>query len=257
MSKLSAIAALALVSVLGGAACKDAPGGAAGASSATPAATGASSAAPAAPGQVSCDAVLTKLESIGKMDAAGKKILRAMCEGESQPVRACMLAASTMNDVDACDPHPFKTKDAPEPAAGDLVDLDLSTADPAWKGWVARGPKDAKVLADGVHGARIAATGMNAFDISFGPSKTRLADTRKGAEAGQKAMGSASKTTFLLDTADKLEWTTEVGASKSWRFSWNVKASGKDVTCSTGMMGAATETMVALLKASCASLRKK
>jgi hypothetical protein len=248
----SRFAVLALLSL---AACKDKK------SADEPAAASAAPSASAAPAEISCDAVVAKFESMDKIDADGKKMLGAMCADESQTVRACFLAAKTKKDLDACDPHPFKkAMDAaagPEVTAADLVEHDLSTADPAWKGWIAKGPKDAKVMADGVHGARIAANGINAFDITFGHKKTKLADTKKGIEAGAKIMGGSAKTSFVTDTKEKLEWVTEVGTSKSWHFSWNVKVSGKDVTCSSMPMGASTESLLAVLKASCESLHKK
>jgi hypothetical protein len=255
--KTIALSPLAVLALLSLAACKDKSGD-------TPAPSSSPSAAPAATAaaaaQVTCDAVVAHVASLdAKIDADGKKLFQALCEAKDQKIRGCMLAAATMKDLDACDPHPFKDalKGAPEPTAADLVETDLSTADPAWKGWVAKGPKDAKVMADGLHGARIAANGLNAFDVSFAPRKTKLADVKKGVETGQKIMGGTAKTTYTTDTADKLEYTTEISGSKIWRFTWNVKASGKDVTCSTGTMGASTETLLAVLKASCESLRKK
>jgi hypothetical protein len=137
-----------------------------------------------------------------------------------------------------------------------MVEIDLSTADPARKGWVANGPKDAKVLADGVHGARIAAKGMDAFDVAFGPAKTSLKDVKGGLQAGSKASG--SKITYTVDAPDKLEWTTEVGSSKSMNFVWNYKASGKDVSCLTNSgMGVSSDAMITQLKAACGTLHKK
>ena len=256
--KLRALPGLAVISLLALAACKDKdkPAGDTAAASVSGAAS--ASAAPAA--SVSCDAVLANIAAMdSKIDADGKKLFQALCESKSQPIRACMLAAKTMKDLDACDPHPFKDamKPAAEPTAADLVDMDLSTADPAWRGWVAKGPKDAKVMPDMLKGARIAANGLGAYDITFVPRKTKLADTKKGIEAGQKIMGSSTKTTYVTDTAEKLEWITEVGLTKVWHFTWNMKVSGKDVTCSVGTMGAASESMVALLKTGCESLRRK
>ncbi len=259
--KTISLTGLAVVLVVSLAGCKDKGGGDAPAASGSPSATPAATATAAA-AQVTCDAVVAHVASLdAKIDADGKKLFGALCEAKDQKIRSCMLAAASMKDLDACDPHPFKDamkgSAGPEPTAADLIDFDLSTADPAWKGWTAKGPKDAKVMADGLHGARIAANGMNAFDISFAPRKTKLADTKKGIEAGQKMVGATMKTAYLTDTADKLEWTTEVAGAKIWHFSYNMKASGKDVTCTAGMMGAATETMFALLKSSCDSLHKK
>jgi hypothetical protein len=147
------------------------------------------------------------------------------------------------------------TPSANAPAAA-MVEVDLSTADPAWKGWVMMGPKEAKVLADGVHGARVAANGMDAFDVAFGTGKPMLKTTKSGVEAGAKA--SSAKVTFTTDTADKLEWTTEVGSTKSYNFIWAIKASGKDMTCNTNAgMGVSSESMLAEIKAACGTLQKK
>jgi hypothetical protein len=252
--RLSTIA-LALLSL---AACKDKSGGDAPAASGSAAAP--ASATSVAVAAVSCDAVIANVATMTKVDDAGKKLFAAICEGEPQPVRACMVAAKTMKDFDACDPHPLKgamKSSAPELTAADLVDTDLSAADPAWKGWAAKGPKDGTVMADGVHGARIAAKRVDAFDVSFAPRKTKLADKKKGVQTGAKIMGDDVKITFVTDTADKLEWTTEVAGSKSWRFAMNLKVSGKDVTCTSGTMGAGTESLNALIESSCQSLHKK
>ncbi len=256
-------AVLALVSVASLACLPGCSDKSAGDSAASPGKSGApaATAAPSAAADVSCDAVIAKFESLGKVDADGTKLLTAMCAGQSQTVRSCIVAAKTMKDVDACDPHPFKgavgAQTGPEVTVADLVDLDLGAADPAWKGWAAKGPKDAKIMADGVHGARIAANGLNAYDIAFAQGKAKLADKKKGIETGRKIMGPDVKITYTADTADNLEWATEVSGTKVWHFARNVKASGKDVTCSAGTMGVMTETMLAVLKAGCDSLHKK
>jgi hypothetical protein len=259
MNKLLPALALALLSLP---ACNDKSGGDAATSSAAPGA--AASAAPTAVtvAVVSCDAVIAHVATLdAKMDDTGKKLFGALCEGEPQSVRACMVSAATMKDLDACDPHPFKgaakAGAGPELTAPDLVDVDLSSADPAWKGWAAKGPKDATVMADGVHGARIAAKRVDAFDISFAPRKTKMADTKKGVQTGAKIMGDGVKITFVTDSADKLAWTTEVSGSKVWRLSMNMKVSGKDVTCTSGTMGAGTESLNALFETACLSLHKK
>jgi hypothetical protein len=136
------------------------------------------------------------------------------------------------------------------------VEIDLGTADPAWKDWVVTGPKDAKVLADGVHGARVAANGMDAFDVAFGQGKPLLEDRKGGLQAGAKAGN--LKVTFTTDTADKLEWTTEVGSSKTFNFVMAYKASGKDVFCQTNSgMGVSSEALLAQLETACGTLHKK
>ena len=139
--------------------------------------------------------------------------------------------------------------------AAAMVEIDLSTADPAWKGWTVQGPKDAKVLADGVHGARVAANGMDAFDLAFTQGKSPMKDVKSGVEAGAK--GGNLKVTYGVDTADKLEWVTDVAGSKTHNFVWNYKASGKDVSCRTNAAMGTTEAMAAELKTACGTLQKK
>jgi hypothetical protein len=260
--KTTALAPFAVLALLSLAACKDKSGGDATAASGAPSASAATAAGTGtAAAQVTCDAVVAHVASLdAKIDADGKKLFGALCEAKDQKIRGCMLAAKSMKDLDACDPHPFKDAlkpSGPELTVADLVDTDLSSADPAWKGWAAKGPKEAKVMPDGVHGARIAATRVDAFDINFAQRKTKLADVKKGVETGNKIMGGTVKTTYTTDTADKLEYTSEISGSKIWRFTWNMKVSGKDVTCATGTMGASSETLLAVLKASCESLHKK
>jgi hypothetical protein len=146
----------------------------------------------------------------------------------------------------------------PAAAVGEMVEIDLSSADPVWKGWVAKGPKDAKVLADGVHGARIAANGMNAFDVAFAPAKTSLKDVKSGAEAAMKGSGGKLTVTFTVDTADKLEWKSDGYGTTTYNFVWNYKASGKDVSCLTNAaMGANSEAQLKQFKDACGTLTKK
>lgn len=145
---------------------------------------------------------------------------------------------------------------AAAPAAA-MVEIDLSTADPAWKGWVVQGPKEAKVLADGVKGARVAANGMDAFDLAFAQGKTVMKEVKSGVEAGVKGSGGSLKVTYTVDTADKLEWTTEVAGTKSYNFVWALKASGTDVSCRTNAAMGASEALVAQLKTACGTLKKK
>lgn len=249
MTRFASIAALLALSL---AACKGDPTGGS-------APTGSAAATTSKGAEITCDAVLAKIQSMTKVDDDGKKMLLALCAGQSQEVRACMVAAKTTKDLNACDPHPLaRPASAPAGAAPEEQgEFDLASADPAWKGWVAMGPKSAKVLADGVHGARIAANGMDAFDLTFAPAKTRLSDRKKGIQDGQKFAGASTKTTFLVDSSDKLEWVMEGSTFKAWNFVWNMKASGKDVTCASGPQGASSEARLAELKKACETLRKK
>lgn len=142
------------------------------------------------------------------------------------------------------------------PTAGaNVTEIDLATADPAWKGWTVQGPKDAKVLADGVHGARVAANGMDAFDLAFTQGKSPMKDVKSGVEAGAK--GGNLKVTYGVDTADKLEWVTEVAGTKVHNFVWNYKVAGKDVSCRTNAAMGTTDAMAAQMKTACGTLQKK
>jgi hypothetical protein len=182
--------------------------------------------------------------------------LLAACSKDSAPAAAGSAASVPSAPASIA---PAAPPAAPAPAAtAAMVEIDLGSADPAWKDWVVTGPKDAKVLADGVHGARVAANGMDAFDVAFGQGKPSLKDTKAGLQAGAKA--GSMKLTFTTDTADKLEWTTEVGATatKTFNFVIGYKASGKDVFCQTNSgMGVSSEAMLAQLKTACGTLHKK
>ena len=266
MNKLLPALALALLALP---ACKDKSGGDTATSSAAPAASAAPTGVTVA--VVSCGAVVAHVATLdGKMDDTGKKIFSAVCEGEPQSVRACMVSAVTMKDLDACGAHPFRSAAraragaGPELTAADMVDYDLSSADPGWKGWVAKGPKDALVEAalgkvDGVHGARIVAMQRDGFDISFTLRKTNLAEFKKGLQTAAKRLED-HKITIVTDTADKLVWTKEllmkgVSVNKVWILKMNMKVAGKDVTCQSG--GADTESLSALFETACLSLHKQ
>jgi hypothetical protein len=167
------------------------------------------------------------------------------------PSASSTAASTPSTPASAALPKPA----ASAPAAA-MVEIDLSSADPAWKGWVAQGPAGAKVLADGVHGARIAANGMDAFDVAFGQGKPLYKDIKSGLEAAKKS-GNV-KITITTDSADKLEWTVEAGSSKAYNFVWAIKASGKDMTCQTNSgMGVSSDAMLATLKTACGTLQKK
>ena len=260
MNKLLSLAIL--VPALAACDQKTEAGGAATASSGT-STTSANASAAAKTAATSCDDVLANLTKLAgdKPDPDGVTLIKAMCNEATPAVRACMAAAKTEKEFDACDPHPLKNamdkdKAAATPlSSADFVELDLSTADPAWKGWTAKGPKDAKVMADGVKGARIAANGMDAFDITFSSTKEKLVDMKKGAETGAKAGG--GKVDFTTDSADKLVWSIENGGSKRYFFAKNMKVGGKDVGCATGAMGVAKEDDLKAYEDSCASLAKK
>lgn len=234
-------------------------------STAAPSPSGAAlTAASAAPAKTAtCDEVVANIEKVSgsKADPDGLTLIKGMCNDATPAVRTCMATATTKSALDACDPHPLAKEMAKEGAKGaklssaDFVEHDLSTADPAWKGWTAKGPKDAKVMADGVKGARIAANGMDAFDISFTSTKEKLADLKKGAETAAKT--TSGKAEFSTDTADKLVWNIDNSGIKRFFFAQNMKVGGKDVGCGTGPMGVAKLEDLKVYEESCASLAKK
>jgi hypothetical protein len=160
--------------------------------------------------------------------------------------------------VPACKSENPAVKTAPSAeakAADDVVDHDLSAAGPTWAGWVAKGPKEAEVSATGENTARLVEPGMfDVFALDFTPTKGTMADVKEQHERSSKSMG--TKLTYLVDTPDKLEYTEELGNTKTWYLDWHMKVAGKDVTCSS-MKGARSEAAFAKLKAGCASLRKK
>jgi hypothetical protein len=147
--------------------------------------------------------------------------------------------------------------EAPAEKEVELVDTDLSTADPVWKGWTAKGPKDAKVMQDGVKGARIAQSGMDGLDVIFDQKKQDLKLLKKNLEIGAKNSNGETKHTFSKEEADELAWTTESYGSKSFNFQRNTKVAGKDVTCGGNpMMGFRSEAQVETARKICDSLAK-
>jgi hypothetical protein len=117
-----------------------------------------------------------------------------------------------------------------------MAEFDLSPAAANWKGWVAQGAKDGRVMVNGVNGARIAANGMDAFDVMFNPKKKDLKELKKNLEIGAAAAKGVMTITFTANTPDNLEWFTEANGVKRYGFTTNFKASGKDVSCSNNIM---------------------
>jgi len=199
--------------------------------------------------------VRMKLAALAAVSAlSGLALVACSKDSAAPPAASSSASAATTTNAPASAALPKPSASAPAPAA--MVEIDLSSADPAWKGWVVQGPKEAKVLADGVHGARVAANGMDAFDLAFGQGKPLYKDIKSGIEAAKKS-GNV-KITITTDTADKLEWTVEAGSTKAYNFVWAIKASGKDMSCQTNTaMGVTSEAMLAQLKTACGTLQKK
>jgi hypothetical protein len=144
-----------------------------------------------------------------------------------------------------------------EAAPAALVEIDLSPAGAAFKGWVAKGPADAKVMED-LGGARIATpkvAGPGTFDLGFKLGKEDLKKYKADFEKGAKAGGN-TKLTFTTDTADMIAWTSEVAGTKTYDFRMIQKSSGKDVTCYT-VTPRDNEADLKTVHDACASLEKK
>jgi hypothetical protein len=159
------------------------------------------------------------------------------------------------------------------PPAG-MVEYDLSTVDPKWKGWVIDGPPNAKVMLEGVTDARLAQAGqgmmasgppVDTLDISLKLEKASLDDEKAQLKSlkPHPSPGVTRKVTVITDTPDKLEWTdvyTRKGqVHTEYHFVMNFQASGQDATCRTLQlgMGAVSKDGLAQFEASCATLHKK
>ncbi len=152
----------------------------------------------------------------------------------------------------------------------EMVDHDLSSADPKWAGWTAKGPKDAKVLADGVQGARVAGKGPsildqkkggdNGFDIAFAWGKEDLKSLRTNLQKGaDNPIGDMKvKLTFTKEEPGLLEWTTEVGEVKSYNFVQHMSVEKTDITCKNNIMiGSGNEAEHKRVMDACKTLAKK
>ncbi len=156
---------------------------------------------------------------------------------------------------------------APEQPKVEMVDHDLSSADPKWAGWTAKGPADAKVMADGVAGARIAAKGPSildrkpggdeGFDIAFAwgkeDLKTQKENVKKGADSAKSTM------TIIKDEAGQLEYSLKgESGNTTYYFTLHMNVEKTDVSCKNGnMMGAGNEAEHKRLMDACKTLAKK
>lgn len=113
-------------------------------------------------------------------------------------------------------------------------------------------------MADGVKGARIAANGMDAFDLAFAPKTTDLAELEANVQKGADASNGEMKLTFSSDTPELLEWEADGYGSKRYNFVMNMKAGDREVTCKNNyMVGIASKEDLEAHKAACATLTKK
>jgi len=163
---------------------------------------------------------------------------------------------------------------APKPAEAakpvELADHDLSSADPKWAGWTVKAPAGAKVLADGAAGARVAGKGASildrspggdrGIDVAFAWGKQDLKELKANLEKGAAAQTGEYKSsyTWVKEDADTLEWTNEVGKTKSFNFVKHIKAEGQDITCKNNyMMGSGNEAEHKRAMEVCGTLAKK
>ncbi len=196
-------------------------------------------------------------------------ILFAACDGGSKeaPGGASSGAASSAKPAASASAS-AKPAEAPPPAAVEMAEHDLASADASWKGWSASGPKDAQVMADGVKGARIAAKGPslmdrkpggdNGFDIAFEQAKADMKAAKTFNENAVKGGAGKVKVDYIKEDADLMEWTTTVGETKTYNFVLAMKVDGKDVNCKTNfMMGAGNEAEMKRDIDACKTLKHK
>ncbi len=181
------------------------------------------------------------------------------CGGSASTPAAGSKTDGAKTDVAKTDaPKVEVPKVEPPKPALEMVEHDLSSADPEWAGWVAQGPKGAQIMADGIQGARIAAGRESDFDLAFAPKKTEFPELKKNLQIGVDASGGKMTMAFTTDTAEALEWTTEGYGRTSYNFIQNMTVDGRAVTCKNNyMVGIESKESLAAHKAACTSLKKK
>jgi hypothetical protein len=186
----------------------------------------------------------------------------------SKPATSAKSSAAT-----SATPGTSKPEEKKADAPVEMVDHDLEAGDPKWKGWTAKGPKDAKVLADGVNGARIAGKGKSmleqkpgddtGYDIHFAWGKEDLKATKKAITAEKIPVeGVKVVTTVTKEEAGLLEWTDEIttksGTSKTYNFVMHLNVEKTDVSCGNNfMIGAGNEAQHKAHMEGCKTLAKK
>ena len=200
------------------------------------------------------------LALIGGCDAASSGAGSASAGGSGAPAKSAPAATSATAKASAA-------ATTPEAPKVELIDHDLSSADPKWAGWTVKGPSDAKVMKDGVNGARVAAKGPSimdrkpggdeGFDIAFAWGKE---DLKKHAELVKKGADTAKSTfTVLKDEGGVLEYTLKgESGNTTYNFMVHLNVEKTDVTCKNGnMMGAGNEAEHKRLIEACKTLAKK
>jgi hypothetical protein len=137
---------------------------------------------------------------------------------------------------------------------GGAAAIDLSPAGDAFKGLTVSGPAGAKVESDGAGGAQIA---IKDYQLTITPGKLPLADIKAGAKIGAETV--EGKITFKTDTADALEFVTELKdidgkPAKAMGFALHVTVDGKQYGCSS--LDIAEEVDLPRAKDVCKSLAK-
>ena len=197
--------------------------------------------------------------------------LAACSGGGGATTGSATTGTSTATTGKSSGPSTAPSSAAPTPPkAVEMTDLDLGTADPKWKGWTAKGPAESKVLADGVEGARIAAKGPsmldrkpggdNGFDIAFAWGKEDFKAFKDTLQKGvdNPVGGVKGKLTFTKDEPDFIEWTFEVGDSKTYSFQMHMNVEKTDVTCKDNyMVGAGNPEERKRDEDACKTLSKK
>jgi len=194
--------------------------------------------------------------------------------GSSSAAASSKPAGSTKASGASSGTAPAKPEEKKADAPAEMVDHDLEAGDPKWKGWTAKGPKDAKVLADGVNGARIAGKASKSmlerkagddtgYDIHFAWGKEDLKATKKAVTAEKIPVeGIKIVTTVTKDEPGLLEWvdevTTKEGTSKQYSFVIHVNVEKTDVSCGNNfMIGAGNEAQHKVHMEGCKTLAKK
>lgn len=140
-------------------------------------------------------------------------------------------------------------------AAAAASSIDLSSGGAEFAGLSVMGAAGAKAASDGAGGVSVA---FGNYQVSVTPGKPAIADMKSGAKAGAEAV--QGKITFIKDTAEELEYTTELkdvtGKDvKTHGFAVTLKVGGKTYGCSCA--DATNADDLAKAKAVCQSLAKK
>lgn len=156
-------------------------------------------------------------------------------------------------------PAPTPEPEPPPPAKqAPLVEFDLSTADAEWQGWIAKAPGQAKVMADGVKGARVAGGGRDGFDLAWAPRHKDLAKLKQNLMTKAANSEGNVKINIVAETEDHLEWMSEAYGSKTWDFATNFAVGDKQVSCGTNfMMGLTSEEALEQHKNTCKTLARR